>query len=213
MKKEETLTIKPPKFKVAEFLLRGTAPYVSNKFSGEAREKMRQDQLLGSQKKKGAKREPKDFEARYQESMHHLEGGGYGIPAGCFRQAIVSACRIVGFKMTLAKLAVFILHDGFDLDPGERTPLVKITKGEPRQFESCVRLATGVADIASRGLWEAGWEVNLRVRYDADMFTEADIRNLLDRVGIQVGIGSGRPDSKTSCGMGWGTFEVVDKAG
>jgi len=32
---------------------------------------------------------------------------------------------------------------------------------------------------------------------------------LLARVGMQVGIGEGRPDSKNSAGMGWGLFEVV----
>ena len=204
------ITIKPAKFLVAEFKLRGTAPYVSNKFSAEAREMMRAKQVAGSQAKKGAKREGKNFDQKYLESMHHLEGGGFGIPASCFRQAIVSACRIVGFKMTLAKLAVFILHDGLDADPGDRSPLVRITKGAPRPQESYVRLATGVADLACRGLWEPGWELNLRVKYDADMFTSTDIRNLLERVGVQVGLGAGRPDSKTSCGQGWGTFEIVD---
>ena len=35
-----------------------------------------------------------------------------------------------------------------------------------------------------------------------------DVTNLLMRVGQQVGIGEGRPDSKNSAGMGWGTFNV-----
>jgi hypothetical protein len=30
------------------------------------------------------------------------------------------------------------------------------------------------------------------------------------RVGIQVGICEGRPDSKNSAGMGWGTFKLVN---
>ena len=36
-----------------------------------------------------------------------------------------------------------------------------------------------------------------------------EVRNLLVRAGVQVGIGEGRPYSKKSYGMGWGTFEVV----
>jgi hypothetical protein len=30
-------------------------------------------------------------------------------------------------------------------------------------------------------------------------------------VGRQVGIGEGRPDSRNSCGMGWGLFEIVNR--
>jgi hypothetical protein len=200
--------IPAPKFEIAEFTLRGTAPYVSNKFSSEAREMMRAKQAAGSQAKKGEKRGAKDFDRCYRESMHVMADGTYGVPASSFRQALVSACRIVGFKMTLAKLALFILSDGIDGD--DASPLVRFTKGEPEHFESATRNDTGVADIRVRGKWAAGWEMVLRVRYDADMFLEQDIRNLLTRVGIQVGIGAGRPDSKTSCGQGWGTFEILD---
>jgi hypothetical protein len=41
------------------------------------------------------------------------------------------------------------------------------------------------------------------------MLTEADIANLIARVGLQVGIGEGRPDSKQSAGLGFGLFEIV----
>lgn len=200
------LQIPAPKFKTAAFLLTGTAPYVSNKFSAEAREMMRAKQEAGSQAKKGSKREAKDFAKCFRESMHAFPDGTYGVPATCFRQAMVSACRIVGFKMTLAKLALFVLPDGEDCD--DASPLVRFAKGEPEHFESCTRNETGVADIRVRGKWATGWQIILRVQYDSDMFSAADVRNLLERVGVQVGIGAGRPDSKTSCGQGWGTFAV-----
>lgn len=51
--------------------------------------------------------------------------------------------------------------------------------------------------------------IELRVRYDADQFGAQDVLALMERVGLQVGIGAGRPDSKTSAGMGWGLFEIV----
>lgn len=200
--------IPAPKFHVAEYVLTGTAPYVSNKFSAEAREMMRAKQAAGSQAKKGAKREAKDFDKCFRESMHAFGDGTYGVPATCFRQAMVSACRIVGFKMTLAKLALFVLPDGEDED--DASPLVRFTKGTPEKFEAATRNETGVADIRVRGKWATGWQVRLRVQYDADMFTRADLTNLLARVGVQVGIGAGRPDSKTSCGQGWGTFTVEE---
>ncbi len=211
---KEILRVPPPRFLTATYLLTGTAPYVSNKFSAEARNMMREKQAAGSVGKKGGKRAAKDFDKCFRESMHSFGDGTYGVPATCFRQALISACRIVGFKMTLAKLALFIVADGEDDD--DASPLVRFAKGEPEHFESATRNETGVADIRVRGRWATGWQIKLRVQYDADMFGRQDVTNLLDRVGVQVGIGAGRPDSKTSCGQGWGTFsvqEVVEAGG
>jgi len=213
-KKEETtktLTILPPKFEVAEFTIRGNAPFVSNKFTAEAKAMMKAKQEAGSTAKKNTKREAKDFQRIYKESMHESTEGWHGLPASGFRNAMVSACKIAGFAMTRAKLSVFIEPDGFDKDDG--TPLIRFSKGEPEYMESTVRLATGVCDIAPRAKWAPGWEAYIRVKYDADQFTLTDVANLLIRVGMQVGIGAGRPDSKTSCGMGWGTFDVLDAEG
>ena len=199
--------ISAPNFKVATFLITGTADYVANKFSQEARDAMRAKQESGAQAKKGTKREPKDFEKAYRGAMHCFADGNAGIPATCFRQAMISACRIVGFKMTLAKLALFVEADGVDVDDG--SPLVRITKGMPRCVNSYVRNETGVADIRPRPHWAPGWEAMLRIKYDGDLFTATDVENLLLRVGLQVGIGAGRPDSKESAGQGWGTFSVA----
>jgi hypothetical protein len=53
------------------------------------------------------------------------------------------------------------------------------------------------------------WAATLRIRFDAGMLTANDVVNLIARVGLQVGIGEGRPDSKESAGLGYGLFEVV----
>ena len=37
--------------------------------------------------------------------------------------------------------------------------------------------------------------------------------NLMARAGAQVGVGEGRPDSKTSAGLGFGTWEIVTGEG
>ena len=111
--------------------------------------------------------------------------------------------------MTRAKLSIFCEADGHDADDG--TPLVKITKGKPRYHESLVRNASGVCDIRPRPMWAPGWQAKVRIRFDADQFEVDDMANLLMRAGQQVGIGEGRPDSKKSCGMGWGLFEVCGK--
>jgi hypothetical protein len=118
---------------------------------------------------------------------------------------MISACRLVGFKMTLAKLSCFVIKDDFDAE--HTTPLVRIY-GNSITHTRHVRNATGVVDIRARPLFPK-WACNLRIAFDADQFTATDVINLVSRVGMQVGIGEGRPDSKSSAGCGWGTFRVV----
>ena len=204
------ITIAPPKIKIAEFGIRGVAPYVQNKFSQKAREQMHAKQAAGSTAKKGTKREAKDFQAAYEGAMHKTAEGWCGIPAPAFRNAMISACRVVGFQMTRAKLALFVVPDGFDAEDG--TPLVRITKGEPIYTELAVKNETGVCDLRPRPMWREGWEAVVRIKYDADMFTLTDVANLLMRAGAQVGIGEGRPDSRKSCGIGWGIFDLIGEA-
>lgn len=203
MKTEQReVLIKAPNFKTAEFKVVGTAPLVMNKFSRKAREQMKAAQEAGSQAKKGRRRDAKDFDACYEGAFHKSRDGWTGIPASAFRAAMISACRLVGFKMTISKLALFIEADGFDVDEG--TPLVKL-EGKPRPLEMCVRNETGVVDIRIRPMFES-WSCKVKVRWDADIFSETDVANLLMRAGMQVGILEGRPDSKGSAGMGWGLF-------
>lgn len=209
MTAEQNLTINPPAFKVGVFRIRGVTPYVQNKFSAKAREEMRLKQESGSTARKGSKKEAKDFNAAYEGAMHVSQDGWVGIPAPAFRNALVSACRTVGYKMTHAKLAMFVEQDGFD--ETDRTPLVRILKGEPEYHETFVRNETGVADIRPRPMWEPGWEADVRIRFDSHMFTITDVANLLMRAGMQVGIGEGRPDSRKSAGQGWGMFELVEQ--
>ena len=204
-----TVTIAPPNLKTLVFKIRGTAPYVQNKFSAKARQQMKEAQEAGGKNKNRSAKQPKDFKKSYEQAIHRSDAGWCGIPAPAFRNACISACRVAGLVMTKAKLSVFVEADGFDAD--DATPLVKITKGKPEYFESLVRLETGVCDIHPRPKWAPGWEAKVRIRFDADQFETADMANLLMRAGQQVGIGEGRPDSKKSCGMGWGLFEVCGK--
>lgn len=208
MAKQTAVTIQPPRFQTAEFRIIGTAPYVQNKFSAKAREQMRTKQQAGSTSNKGTKKDPKDFEKAYEAAIHYSDEGWIGIPAPAFRNACISACRMAGFKMTHAKLSIFVEADGFDADDG--TPLVRITKGEPEYTELAVRNESGVADLRPRPMFRQ-WEAVVRLRFDLDQFTIEDVSNLLNRAGMQVGIGEGRPDSRKSCGMGWGLFRIADE--
>lgn len=201
---EQTVTIKAPNIQALRVTLRGTAPYVQLRFSEKAQNAIRSKMALGGTAKNKKVREARDFDADFVGAQHFATEGWNGIPASAFRAGLVSACRLVGFKMTLAKLSLFILAHGFDAVDG--TPLVKI-KGKPERCEHMTRNATGVVDLRVRAMWRE-WSTELTVQYDADQFTQTDVVNLLQRVGTQVGIGEGRPDSKNSAGMGWGTFTV-----
>lgn len=207
-KKSEKVAITPPNIQQAKFRIVGTAPLVQNKFSQRTLEGMAADQAAGPSAKKKAKRDAKDFDLCVKEATHIAEGGWCGIPASAFRAGLISTCRLLGFPMTLAKLSVFVLADGYERDRFGVQPLVRITKGKPQRTDFAVRNATGVADIRPRPMWSEGWEAVVTIRYDADQFTLQDVTNLLARMGEQVGIGAGRPDSKDSAGMGWGTFAI-----
>jgi len=199
------IAITAPNFQSAKVKLVGTAPLVMNKMSSANRQKMIDDMSKGSQSKKGQKRPPKDFDAVFRGAMHISEEGWHGLPASALRTAMVDSCRLVGFKMTIAKLSVFVEAEGFDVDDG--TPLVRITKGEPVRKDLAVKLANGSTDILARPFYFP-WEAEPILRWDADQFSGLDVINLLARVGGQVGIGAGRPNSKNSTGMGWGLFRV-----
>lgn len=201
-----SVTIKAPALAILKVLIQGTSPYCQHRFGQKAMLQMKAKQEAGSTSAKGKKREPKNFDSLYEESKHKTKDDWCGIPAGAFRSAMISACRLVGFKMTHAKLAVFVEADGVDVV--DHTPLVRISKGEPSKIESPMKNDNGGVDIRVRAIWDAGWQAIVRVKFDTDIFTAEDVMNLLARVGEQVGIGEGRHDSKECSGCGWGTFEI-----
>lgn len=198
------VTIAPLNMKHVALRIVGTAPYMQARFSAKSMEMMRAKHEAGSTARKGKAKEARDFAEDCRQAMHLDAQGRVGIPAGAFRAACISACRLVGFKMTMAKLSIFVEADTSDLVDG--TPLVFI-EGEHEMSVMHTRNATGVTDLRARPMWRE-WSANLRMRWDADQFTLADVVNLLDRAGQQVGIGEGRPDSRASAGIGFGTFMV-----
>lgn len=203
----QVVLIPPPDIQTVAFSLIGTAPYVQLRFSQKLIDGFKakfEEQAPASKKKVRVKR---DYQADFICAQHVSEQGWAGVPAGAFRAAMISACRLVDFKMTLAKLSVFVDADGFDKVDG--TPLVKIA-GKPELLNMIVRNANGQPDLRTRAMWKA-WSINLRIKYDRKQFSHNDIANLVNRVGCQVGIGEGRPDSKSSAGMGWGTFRIGEQ--
>lgn len=206
MNASKIVTIKAPNFQKAVFELVGTAPLVIHRFSAKTKNEMKLKMETGKAASSKKNREPKSTDESYQEARYISKEGWDGIHAGAFRNALISACRLVGFKMTLAKLSLFVLADGWDAKEPQ-IPLVRIY-GKSVKQEDMARVETGQPYVTVRAAYH-DWKVKLNIRWDADQFTVEDVTNLLMRVGMQVGLCEGRPDSKKSAGMGWGLFEVA----
>jgi len=202
------VTIKPPRFGNAVFHVRGTAPLIVHRFSKKTKMEMMQKMITGKASSSRKNREPKSLEELYNESYYKSPEGWYGIHASCIRNASISACRLVGFKMVLAKLSIFVIADGWD-EAEPQIPLIRIY-GEPVMQTDIARVETGQPYVTVRAAFHQ-WELKPRIRWDMDQFTLSDVTNLVMRVGLQVGICEGRPDSKNSAGMGWGVFELVNE--
>lgn len=198
------VSISAPRIETASFRLIGTSPLVQARFSAKAKQMMMEKMAAGPTSKGKKVRDARNFDQDCRDAMHVGVDGRAGVPAGAFRNAMISACRLVGFKMTLAKLSVFVQADTFDAVDG--VPLVHLN-GDWERLDMHTRNATGVVDIRVRPMWREWW-IDLRVQFDAEQFTLTDVSNLLMRAGVQVGIGEGRHDSKSSTGLGFGCFRI-----
>jgi hypothetical protein len=201
----KNVTIAAPNFKTAVFEIIGNAPLVIHRFSAKTKAQMKEKMEVGKASSSKKNREAKSTDSTYQEARYISEQGWDGFHAGAIRNAMISACRLVGFKMTLAKLSLFVIADGKD-STEPQIPLIRII-GKPTKQEDMARVETGQPYVTVRAAYH-DWSAKVKIRWDADQFTVEDVSNLLARVGQQVGIGEGRPDSKNSAGMGWGTFDV-----
>lgn len=205
-KETKSVVISAPNFKIAEFEIVGVAPLVIHRFSAKTKNEMKLKMETGKAASSKKNREAKNTDDTYDEARYISLEGWDGLHAGAIRAALISACRLVGFKMTLAKLSIFVVQDGWDAQEPQ-IPLIRIY-GIPQKQEDMARVETGQPYVTVRAAYPTGWSARVIIRWDGDQFTIDDVSNLLHRVGMQVGIGEGRPDSKKSAGMGWGLFEV-----
>lgn len=204
----EPIRVSPPRMGRAVFHIEGVEVLMTAKFSSRIKEGLIKEREQEGTKpaKRKKQHEPTDYQARGMEAAYLSSEDWYGVHAAAFRNAAISACRLINFKMTIAKLSVFVEADGYDRYEG--TPLVRIYGDDPKVCIMPVRNADGSMDLRARPIWTPGWRAVLRMRWDLDQFTVNDIANLLRRVGDQVGIGEGRPDSRKSAGLGYGVFEL-----
>lgn len=200
-----SINIKPPDFGRATFELIGNAPLVIHRFSHKIKEQMRTKMEVGKAAGSKKERAAKDSDQSFNDARYISKEGWDGFHAAAIRNACISACRLVGFKMTLAKMSVFVEADGWDKEEPQ-IPLIRIIGKAVRQ-DDMARVETGQPYVTIRAAYH-NWKAKVNIKWDNDQFTIDDISSLLSRVGQQVGIGEGRPDSKNSAGMGWGTFDL-----
>lgn len=199
--------IKAPNFQTAVFDIKGTAPLVIKRFS----DKQGFIDTYTNGKKKGASKKVHaavNLDDVFNRSRYISKEGWDGFHASSIRCGMIRVCSLVDFKMTLAKMSVFVKADGVDKVENQ-IPLVRIY-GEAIRQDDVGRLPNGASCLITRAAYH-DWSAKLNIRWDADQFSLSDITHLLMRVGIQCGIGEGRPFSKESAGMGWGTFEIINK--
>jgi hypothetical protein len=201
----KNVLIKAPNFKVANFRLIGTAPLVIHRFSAKTKSQMKQKMEEGKSASSKKVREAVNTDTLYEDAKYVSHEGWEGLNATAIRNGMISACRLVGYKMTLAKLSLFVEADGWDAKEPQ-IPLIKII-GKSVKQEDMARVETGQPYVTVRAAYH-NWQANVRIRWDADQFTTEDVSNLLSRVGLQVGLCEGRPDSKNSAGLGWGLFKL-----
>lgn len=201
----QSLLIKAPDLRIATFLIKGTAPLVIHRFSAKLKEQMAKKMEEGKSASSKKNRDPKNSDDTFNQARYISKEGWDGFHAAAIRNAMISACRLVNFKMTLAKMSIFVIADGWDASEPQ-IPLVRIY-GKATKQSDMARVETGQPYVTTRAAYH-DWSAKVKIRFDADQFSIGDVSNLLSRVGMQVGLCEGRPDSKNSAGMGWGLFEL-----
>lgn len=203
---EATVQITAPNLQVAEFEIHGIAPLVIHRFSTKTIGELLGKQLEGKSAGSKKKREPQSELETFNNARYQSREGWDGFHAAAIRCAMIRACSLVNFKMTLAKMSIFVVADGWD-SKEPQIPLVRI-HGEATLQKDVARVDNGNPYVTIRAAYHS-WSAQPRIRFDADQFTLSDVTNLLMRVGMQVGICEGRPSSTNSAGMGWGLFEIA----
>lgn len=186
LKKQSVIELPAMDVQNMEITLIGDSSLICHKWSEKAKKQMLAKQMKEAQPKKEAKNPEQDF----RDSLYEHPDGGYGFPVVAFKAAAVSACRFVeGLKMTEARGAFHI--------NGE---LALIEGSEPIMREDMVKIAMGTADLRYRGEFPQ-WHTTLTIRYNAQTFSPSQILNLFNHAGFGVGVGEWRPERDGSHGM------------
>ena len=122
----------------------------------------------------------------------------YGIPGGAFKSAIIDASLdIENVAKTQMKRNIAVM---------ENIVPIKYDNIQKEIFTTRDSGQTRAPNVAMKPLFN-NWSASIRISYDTSVFSRNTIYNLINRAGIQIGIGSMRPSKNgpITCG----TFEVA----
>lgn len=177
----------------------GTSPLLMAKFTDKSKR-----QMLEAQMGKKHIKQPKNPRQLFEDAQYRL-GKGWGMPAVCFKAAIVGAARFFDktqLPMTLLKPALFIFGEGPE-------NLIKLECNAPVMHEWPVRNASGVADLRYRPLFEK-WGAILTIQYPPSVLSLDSVLALVDASGLG-GVGDWRPSSPKCATGTFGTYIIDDR--
>lgn len=183
---EEVIQLPKLDIQILELTIVGDSDLITHKWSEKAKKQMREKQAKTAKQAK-EKRNP---EQEYKDALYEFPGGGYGLPAVCFKSSAVDACsHIDGITKVEARGAFHVIGE-----------LVKISYKKLYKREDMVRIGMGVADLRYRPAFTQ-WSCKLQIRYNARVITPAQIANLFNTAGFAMGVGEWRPQKNGSFGM------------
>lgn len=167
-----------------EVTIHGTSPLIVHAWGIKA-QKMIEDK----QQKKGKQpREAKNPQEEMESCFYRDADGDYCVPAAAIKNAIVSAATSlddkINFSQKKIKQALFVVGD-----------LLKLKASKPIMRTDMVRVGgmSKSADVRYRPMFEK-WSCTFPIEYNASVYSEAQIIQLIEIAGFAVGICEWRPE-------------------
>jgi hypothetical protein len=185
-KSKQTFELPEIKIEESDIILIGDSALISHKWSEKAKKEIRDKQ----QKKAKTKKEAKNPEQEYEDSLYRIGNNGQcGFPAIAFKAAAVNACsHVEGITKVTARGAFHVT--------GEIIPIY----GKPEMREDMVRLQGTIADLRYRGQFPK-WYTVVHIRYNSSVISLEQIANLFNTAGFAIGVGEWRPQKNGNYGM------------
>jgi hypothetical protein len=195
------ISIRDVAFKKSEVNIdiEGTSPLITHRFS----DRIKAEMLATQMKKPKPKREKRDPDKEYKESLYPLENneGRYGFPVMGIKNAMVRAGK-KGLDIPMTDLRV-----AFQVKPreGEESTQLLEIDGEPRKREDIIKLQGKSADLRYRAEFPK-WRMTIHMVFNPSIISAEQLTYLLHLAGWSVGIGDWRPEKSGN----FGTFKVKD---
>lgn len=203
-KNDPTIPATDIKLVQCKFGIRGTSPLISHAWSKKAKEMLLAKQVAP----KTSKKEPRDPDRDFRESMYYIHGDPhtplencvFGMPAISFKCAAVNACsQIDGVTKVFARS---VFHVGSTFEATELVPIY--SEDGPIMRDDMVRVGMGTADIRFRAMFPT-WETELLLKFNESATSLDQVITLMNIAGFGVGVGDYRPERNGT----FGTFEVT----